>query len=350
MMDEDENFWDEYDDAPIIKPKDVFTVNEVRSCRELYEMISEGTLITHPKYQRNVVWNNEQQTRFIDSLAKQLPIPSLCISNSNEEYQSIDGQQRLMTIYKFLADEEWKLSELDDVDSELSGKTNLQIRQNQFLYTKIRNFMLPVTVVMCDYTNHEHLEYIFKIFHRLNSTADILKNQEIRNCIYTGSLNDFINEVGNLEEFTTLKKISRKALNRLAGSEGALIFFAFYDDLQHYRGKLTSFLNQYMIKNKNQEKNWIESRRNLFIDTIQILSKIKGIKVSNAVFYPVMYGIAKNLSVLRGKNENKLNELYHILESDPEFSSEELKGGTWSKNKIEQRFNRAKDLFGNLKG
>ena len=342
---EEDDFWETQDDSPIVKPSDVFTVNEVRSCRELYDMIRDKTLTTHPKYQRNEVWNNEKQTRFIDSLAKQLPIPSLCISNSNEEYQSIDGQQRLTTIYKFLSDEEWKLSKLDDVDSELSGQTNNEIKKNPLLLNKIRNFMLPVTIIMCDYTKESHLEYIFKIFHRLNSTAEVLNNQEIRNCVYSGSLNDLLNKMGNLEKFVTLKKLNKKALNRLSGSEGVLIFLSFYDNIKNYQGKLTSFLNQYMIKNKNQTVGWIESRENLFVDTLQIMSKIDNLKQSNAMFYPVMYGIAKNINSLKSTNQSTLNNLYSKLEGNDAFSTDELKGGTWTKGKIEKRFELAQKIF-----
>ena len=49
---EEDDFWETQDDSPIVKPSDVFTVNEVRSCRELYDMIRDKTLTTHPKYQR----------------------------------------------------------------------------------------------------------------------------------------------------------------------------------------------------------------------------------------------------------------------------------------------------------
>ena len=274
----DDDFWSDNDDTPIIKPRDVFTVNEVRSCRELYDMIKEGTLETKPKYQRNVVWGKDKQTRFIDSLFKQLPIPSLCISNSDEHYQAIDGQQRLTTIEKFFTDtEEWVLDKLDDIDPELSGKSNIELLRNMGIASKIKNFMLPVTIIMCDYTKEDHLEYIFKIFHRLNSTAEVLKNQEIRNCIYSGVLNDLVNELGNLENFTNIRKLSKNTLDRLGGSESVLIFFAFYDNLSSYQGRLTSFLNKYMSNNKDQSSGWIVSNRSLFLDTIKIVEKIKNL-------------------------------------------------------------------------
>ena len=142
-----------------------------------------------------------------------------------------------------------------------------------------------------------------------------------------------------------IRKLSKNTLDRLGGSESVLIFFAFYDNLSSYQGRLTSFLNKYMSNNKDQSSGWIESKRSLFLDTIKIVEKIKNLKTSNAIFNPVMYGIAKNLQHLRFVSDERLQEIYDKLENSSEFSVEELKGGTWSKHKVEQRFLLAEEIF-----
>ncbi len=61
-------------------PDDIVAYNELRSCADLYRMYQKGILEIQPDFQRNIVWNGAAQTRFIDSLIKQLPIPSMCFS------------------------------------------------------------------------------------------------------------------------------------------------------------------------------------------------------------------------------------------------------------------------------
>lgn len=84
-------------------------------------MYKENQLEIQPYFQREIVWSNAMQTRLVDSLVKQLPIPSLCISldYKTQERFVIDGLQRIASVVKFLDAEptnEWKLAKLDDID------------------------------------------------------------------------------------------------------------------------------------------------------------------------------------------------------------------------------------------
>ena len=68
------------DDSFELPPPDIIAYNELRSCADLFRMYKEGILEIQPEYQREIVWTDADQTRFIDSLVKQLPIPSMCFS------------------------------------------------------------------------------------------------------------------------------------------------------------------------------------------------------------------------------------------------------------------------------
>ena len=48
----------------------------------------------------------------------------MCFSldNKTQDWQVIDGLQRMATIVKFLEKKPWTLSKLDDIDPRLSGK------------------------------------------------------------------------------------------------------------------------------------------------------------------------------------------------------------------------------------
>ena len=122
---------DDYSETP---PTDIVAFNELRSCADLVRMHKTGQLVIQPDFQRDVVWSNPAQTRFIDSLVKQLPIPSMCLSldYKTEERLMVDGLQRISSVIKFLTDKEWRLSKLDDIDSRITGRTSGYIKDKHF--------------------------------------------------------------------------------------------------------------------------------------------------------------------------------------------------------------------------
>ena len=70
----------EESDSIEIPPSDIVAYNDLRSCADLFRMYQEGILEIHPDFQREIVWQDKAQTFFIDSLLKQLPIPSMWFS------------------------------------------------------------------------------------------------------------------------------------------------------------------------------------------------------------------------------------------------------------------------------
>ncbi|HAN4572473.1 TPA: DUF262 domain-containing protein, partial [Escherichia coli] len=141
------------DDSEQHPPSDVIAYNELRSCSDLVRMYNEGTLNIQPDFQRDIVWNSSAQTRFIDSLIKQLPIPSMCFSfdYNSQEWQVIDGLQRMTSIIRFLSDPSWQLSKLDDIDSKISGvrvsEFHKQKTELNNFYKRVQNLTIPVTVL-----------------------------------------------------------------------------------------------------------------------------------------------------------------------------------------------------------
>lgn len=79
LAEADATFEQEDSEQPI-PPADIVAYNELRSCADLFRMHASGKLEIQPDFQRDVVWKQDDQSRFIDSLVKQLPIPSMCFS------------------------------------------------------------------------------------------------------------------------------------------------------------------------------------------------------------------------------------------------------------------------------
>lgn len=71
----------ESDDTSENPPSDIVAYNELRSCADLFRLKKQGLLDLNPEFQRNFVWSPLVQSRFIDSLVKGLPIPSMCFAH-----------------------------------------------------------------------------------------------------------------------------------------------------------------------------------------------------------------------------------------------------------------------------
>jgi hypothetical protein len=236
-----------------VPPSEIVAYNELRSCADLVRMHTSGKLEIQPDFQREVVWKQDDQSRFIDSLVKQLPIPSMCFSldHKTQRWKVIDGLQRMSTIIRFLSDAEWQLSDASDIHPDLRKAKNSELRGGnelqQRLYSRVEDVSIPVTVIRCDYSQNSHMKYLFTIFHRLNSGGVRLTNQEIRNCIYTGHFNNLLKTFDQTnDDWKVVKKRIWGGMDRYRSVEVLLRTMAFGDELHLYDGNLAGFLNGYM--------------------------------------------------------------------------------------------------------
>jgi len=333
-----------------LPPKDIFSFLESRSGADLLRLVEENDLNVSPPFQRPDVWSVVTKTRFIDSLTKDLPIPSMCFSYeiSSEKYEVVDGKQRVGTIVEFLKkNSDWKkLSYLEDVRAELSGKSLENVKEKyNILVQKIKNVTLPITVVRYDAKKKEHLDYVFTIFHRLNTGGMKLNSQEIRNCIFQGSFNDFLKEL-------VYKNNSKKVFGenkRFSAEEQVLRFFCFNDRWEDYKGAFSKFLNEYMdYKRKKFDKKELTEKNKLFNDVVKVAVLISNFKKeSKAVKDAVLVGIAKNIEELAGiANVKKfVRDAFEKLKKEDIFSVEKLISSLDSKTKTLQRFTVAIKIF-----
>jgi hypothetical protein len=341
---------DDYSETP---PSDIVAFNELRSCADLVRMYKNDQLIIKPDFQRDIVWPNPAQTRFIDSLVKQLPIPSMCLSldYNTQERLMIDGLQRISSIIKFLTDSDWRLSSLDDIDEKISGKTSGFIKKKYpQIYSRIENLTIPVTVLRCDYSKKSHLNYLFTIFHRLNTGGNKLSNQEIRNCIYQGSFNDMLKEIVNYPNMRGLFGLKPNETKRYAYEELVLRVFAFADEYMSYNGKLAKFLNDYMERNRNIDEDEVDSRTRAFKRAIDLFYErmMEGNqlpKLSKATTEALLVGMYLNIDELEQLDTDQLREKYQSLREDQNFSFENLNEGIASTEKVKARIGRAIELF-----
>jgi len=350
VLEELESFTDDLSELP---PNDIVAYNELRSCADLVRMYDTKQLDIQPDFQRDIVWLNPAQTRFIDSLIKQLPIPSMCISldYKTEKRLVIDGLQRITSIIKFLNEDEWKLSDLADIDERIAGKTVHTIKtKSKDIYSRVQNLTIPVTVLRCDYTKKTHNDYLFTIFHRLNTGGAKLNNQEIRNCIYNGEFNTLLKSLASGQKWTHLLDLKPTSIYRFANEEIILRFFAFHNSLETYNGKLAKFLNDYMYEHRHPEKIFLEGKEKLFNETVdivqtQIFDNNPIGKISKATLEGLLVGVAKNIDNLKAKQPAQIKALYEEFRQLPDFSVDNLKEGLSAKEKVVNRITAAINVF-----
>lgn len=228
------------DELPI-RDRKIVTQNYDNVTETLVGQIKGGTIFLRPlsqrpRFQRKSVWSDKLASRLIESIILNIPIPPCYLSQNDEfELDVIDGQQRLFSLYRFF-ENQFRLVDME-VLQEFIGLRFFE------LPTKIQRQMKTHTIRCVVISNESHPEIKFDIFERLNTNTVPLNAQELRNCIYRGSLNDLLGELS--EGAGWLSIVGRKhADSRLRDEEAILRFFAFHEHgVESYRTPQKHWLN-----------------------------------------------------------------------------------------------------------
>jgi hypothetical protein len=276
----------------------------------------------------------------------------LCFSldNKTQKRLVIDGLQRMQSIINFLTNDNWRLSRLDDIDERISGKKVSDIKKdNGELIEIVEDVTLPITVLRCDNSKDSHNNYLFTIFHRLNSGGKKLNNQEIRNCIYSGAFNTLLKDLNRYEPWRHLLNLKPNDGYRFKYEELILRFFAFQEEHSEYKGRLAKFLNKYMLKYKNLKKETSIEKEKIFKETIDIIfikiAERKQLKTSITIIESLMHGISMNIPYGQSAQGEELrNKFKYLLETDT-FSEENLLAGLANTDKVKQRLSKSREVF-----
>jgi uncharacterized protein with ParB-like and HNH nuclease domain len=258
------------------KPRRVITQPYDFSVQDLVNKIQEKDIDLTPDYQRNYVWDinddkENKKSRLIESLLLNIPVPVIYFAEQEEtlKYDVIDGQQRLRTFFDFLNDK-FELKNLE-IRSDVNGKTysNLEKKDKD----EIRKRSIRAIVILND--SDEEIKY--EVFERLNLGSIQLTPQEIRNNTLRGSFNDLLKELASDKDFRSLIKLRLKSdQNNMAHEELILRFFAYHESDLKRVDQLNFFLTKYMKDNKNLDIDKVTEFRKLFNDTIKKIGKFLG--------------------------------------------------------------------------
>ena len=161
------------------------------SVQEAYRLYRDGSLLVNRKYQRKLVWTEDEKIYLIDTILCGYPIPLILLAErphlyESKKYEILDGVQRFNAIFSFIENYFSINGKYFDVSEfarakQLADQNIFQIAdQNEPLLDKDQcanflDYQLAVTI----FPAHTD-EQVTEIFSRINSSGRQLSNQERR--------------------------------------------------------------------------------------------------------------------------------------------------------------------------
>lgn len=255
---------DNLNEAPYekVKERKVLIQPYDYAVRTLMDMIVEGDLKLDPDYQRNYRWPDDKASRFIESIALNIPVPVLYFAEEADgSFSVIDGQQRLTSLFRYLKPEEAKLIYPDSNLTALE-LDNLKLRPdlNKKAYTSLerddRSLIAKRPIRCIVVLNESDATLKFEVFERLNTGSSQLTAQEVRNCIYNGSLSKVLKKLAKNAKFQEMISLPEASQKNMTDVELVLRFFAYRDmtSATQYSDNYTEHLNNFMEENREVSK------------------------------------------------------------------------------------------------
>jgi hypothetical protein len=325
--------------------------NYTITIRELLSMAENNELHRAPEYQRKFRWDEETESRLIESLLLGLPVPNIFFAtNSDGTWEIVDGLQRISTLIHFASDSADQIKEVGKSDKlRLVGLRKLK-SFNSLTYMDlppaIRMSFTKRGMGVTALSDKSDPNTRFDTFERLNRGAVELSPQEVRACIYEGQLNALLRELAADPRFKGLVKLQRQNEENATREELVLKFFAYLNDRESFSGAVHDFLNTYMAA--NQDTADVASMRDEFDRTIDELVSVLGggpFLRSNVSVTPqneleaVMVAAAEVL-----RQHGRLGDPQGSWLDDPDLVAAST-GATNTKKKLKQRISRAIQLL-----
>ncbi|WP_225401427.1 DUF262 domain-containing protein [[Mycobacterium] zoologicum] len=261
----------------------VRTSNLDLSMNELADMYEAGELVIDPDFQRMFRWTDGAQSRFIESLILELPVPPIfLIEREDRVYELIDGLQRISSYLHFrgvLKIDGELLDPLVLQDCDIVPELNGLIFRNlpRALDIKLKRSYIRAEILRKE--SDPRLRYY--MFKRLNTGGEILSEQEVRNAtirLLSSDFNNFVIELSGNSEFKhSINIISDAQRKRKFDQELVLRFFSYKNNFENYSHDVSDFMTDYMESVSDPELGQrfdYQSERSVFEKTFSILRKI----------------------------------------------------------------------------
>ena len=302
ITEEDVDEWFESEDElPESAPQDVDVVqrysdaqlrivrsNMDLSLHNLRQSLKDASYINlSPAYQRRHRWDNKKRSQLIESLLLNIPIPPIFLfENDYNQYEIMDGRQRLEAIKDFL-DNSYPLRGME-YWPELSG-----FRFNELPPTIQRGLLrrtISAIVLLAETSRPEDSEIDVRmvLFKRLNTGGVKLNPHELRNALYPSEFNKMLQRLARWDTFRDTwriprytpeeaevvpKKVQDNALYKtMADCELVLRFYAIKETvLEDRTGSLRRLLDKSMKQHAKDSTTALELMEQEFREVLSFL-------------------------------------------------------------------------------
>jgi Protein of unknown function DUF262 len=260
-------FWEE-------KQRELLTSVVDYNLGTLSDLITGKTIDLNPRYQRRFRWDEDRQSKLIESFLMNVPVPPIFLNEDRYgKYSVIDGKQRLMAVHEFLCGR-LKLQNLK-IFHDCNGHTFDTLHSDLQSVIKLRPTLRAVIIL-----RQSDIDVKFEVFQRLNTGGVHLNPQEIRNSAYPGPLNDAILDLSTDKSFHKVLGIKVKEKSaiyqEMRDAEFVLRYFTFKDTWPTASSRIKASLDHFLVENQKMAKKKIGELKEQFLKTVDTVQAAFG--------------------------------------------------------------------------
>jgi hypothetical protein len=233
LSDDSDGSWGDY-------PIDTMLIrNENRTVHDVLRRIGQGSFVMDPDFQRDFIWQDDKQSKLIESVLMRIPLPVFYLAEDDEgRMVVVDGLQRLSTFQRFTK---------NDLSLKLSDQPELNKKRFRDLSPKLQNRIEDCNLILYIIDAKVPERARLDIFERVNGGVPLTR-QQMRNCLFMGKATRFLKAEAATDIFLQATGQSLSSLT-MRDREFVNRFCAFQLlPLDEYRGEMDDFLAQALKK------------------------------------------------------------------------------------------------------
>lgn len=315
----------------------------------------------NPEFQRRDRWDEERQSRLIESLLMNVPVPPVFLGEDDYGfYVVLDGRQRLTAIQNFL-NNTLALKGLVVWD-DLNGLRFNDLVKRGLDKHLTRRFLSAIALLK---ESSPAIKY--DVFDRLNTGGVKANEMEVRNAVFRGPFTDTLHKLSRHPDFCKAWEIpvdpieaqSNPIYQKMIDLSIVLRFFALSDPekidttFKDFLGEFMEERNNLYIADPNLEKMDAERFERAVVNSLAVFgtnsfrnpSKMMKGPPSLPIAEAIMIGLSEyDPALITEEIAAQIKADFATLCSDPDFLKS-VSSGTNGKGAIKTRINKARDMF-----
>ncbi|MBV7294999.1 DUF262 domain-containing protein [Corynebacterium sp. TAE3-ERU12] len=168
---------------------------------QLYENYARKKFYVNRRYQRKLVWSQDQKETLVDSILADIPVPLILLAKAKDDdrcTEIVDGLQRLNAIFGFIENEfsyQGKFFNLESIGLTKSQKDKGELVQREPILSrdeslKFTQYQIPVSTFQATKAS-----LVDNTFRRINSSGRMLSRQDVRQAGCVSPIADVVREI-----------------------------------------------------------------------------------------------------------------------------------------------------------